>query len=294
MSTVQNIIDHIKPRIGEYTDIYWAINNAVRTVAKRLFILESDLIKTGFELTYAIEESYKNIATSYDDFWGLADRPYQNGESYPLLPVPDRSKILAYKPKVHDSDQGSLSYATNDFTDDGQDFSDWDGGNYIYKLVVTNSDATVSWGYIGGYEAADVTTANIYQDRDYDTAGWLGTSPVGKTPSSYEIQSQAVGTPKYFELKGTVLHIYPCDDEELIIYGDYFAKPTELDDTTDTMPYSELFDDVIEEYVVKIVRSGFSGADKKSDPKLLRYFTWKAVDEILATRSQIYPRSFSA
>lgn len=294
MSTVQNIIDNIQPRIGDYKDLYWAINHAIRTIAKRLFILESDLIKTKFKLTYAIEESYKNIATTYSDFWGLAGRPYQNGKSNYLVPVPDESTILVYKPEVHDDDQGNLSYDSNDFVDDDQDFSDYTEGNYVYKLIVTNSDGTISWGYIGGYATGDVTKANIYQDRDYDTAGWLGTSPSGKTPSSYEVQTQAIGPPKYFELKGTILHIYPCDDEELIIYGDHFAKPTALDDTTDTIPYNELFDDIIEEYIVKIVRSGFTGVDEKSDPTLLQYFTWNAVDEILATRSQIYPRSFSA
>ena len=294
MSTVQNIIDNIEPRIGDYKDLYWAINHAIRTIAKRLFILESDLIKTSFELTYAIEDACKDLSDDYSDFWGFADRPYQNGKSYHLQPVPDRATILGYKPEVYDDNQGSLSYSSNDFVDAGQDFSDWDGGNYVYKLVVTNSDGTISWGYIGGYASGDVTKANIYEDRDYDTAGWLGTDPSGKTPSSYEVQSQAIGTPKYFELKGTVLHIYPCDDEELIIYGDYFAKPTKLDDTTDSMPYNELFDDIIEEYIVKIVRSGFTGVDDKADPNLLQHFMWNAVDEVLATRSQIYPRSFTA
>jgi len=294
MSTVSDIISHISPRIGTYPadQLYWAINHAVRTVSKRLFILESDIIKTDFSLTYAVEEDSKNIATSYTSFWGLAGRPYQNGKGDPLSAVPDNSKILRYKPGIHDDNQGNLSYSTNDFIDDGQDFSDYTEGNYIYKLVVTNSDDTVSWGYIGGTDG--VTTAQLYQDRDYDTAGWNGTSPSGKTPSSYEVQTQVIGEPKYFELKNTTLHIYPCYDEEVIIKGDYFAKPTELSSTSGIIPYNELFDDVIEEHVVKIKRSGFTGADKKSDPGLLQYFTWQAVDEILAIRSQTHPRSFSA
>ena len=291
MSTVDDLLGHIEPRIGDYADLLWAFNHAVRTISKRLFTLESDLIKTAMVLDFDIEESSVNIVSTYTAFWGLAERPYLNGKDAPLSPVPSQSLILGYKPELHDTNQGALSYSTNDFVDAGQDFSDWYGGNYVYKLVVTNSDGTISWGYIGGYDA--VTKANIYSDRDYDTAGWLGTSPSGKTPSSYEVQSQAIGTPRYFELKGTYLHIYPCDDEALVVYGDYFAKPTELTDTTDTVPFLELFDDVIEEYVVKIVRSGYSGADDKSDPTLLRAFVWEAVDSVVATRSQAYPRGFS-
>ena len=68
-----------------------------------------------------------------------------------------------YKPEVHDKNQGNLSYSTNDFVDDGQDFSDYTEGNYIYKLIVTNDDDTVSWGYIGGTDG--VATAQIYEDR---------------------------------------------------------------------------------------------------------------------------------
>ena len=291
MSTVAELISRISPRIGDYNDLYWAINHAVRTIAKRLFILQSDIIKTEFTLTFDIEESSQDIASSYAGFWGLAGKPWVNGKSKPLSPVNDNSTILEYKPWVHDKNQGALSYSTNDFIDAGQDFSDYTDGNYIYKLVVTNDDATINWGYIGGNDGE--TTANIYQDREYETAGWLGTDPSAKTPSSYEIQTQVVGEPKYFELKNTTLHIYPCYYEEVIVYGDCFIKPTELSATTETIPFDELFDDVIEEYVVKIVRSGFTGADKKSDPGLLQYLTWQAVDEILAIRSQTQVRGLS-
>lgn len=283
MSTVANLLSNVQPRIGSPPSLYWAINHAIRTVAKRLFILESDIIKSSMVLEFGVEEDSKLITSTYSDFWGLAGRPYLNGEKDPLEPAKSNDH-LAYKPEVHDSNQGSLSYSSNEFTDDGQDFSDYTEGNYIYKLVVTNDDSTESWGYIGGTDGD--TTAQVYQDRSCDTAGWNGTDPSGKTPSSYEVQTQAIGKPRLFELKGNTLHIYPCDEDEWIVYGDYFAKPTELTSTTDTIPFKELFDDVIEEHVVKIFRSGFTGNDKKSDFRLLQDFTWKAVDEIVSLRGQ--------
>jgi len=198
---------------------------------------------------------------------------------------------LQYKPEIHDINQGNLSYSTNDFIDDGQDFSDYAGGNYVYKMVVTNDDDTENWGYIGGTDGD--TTAKIYTDRDFGTAGWYGTDPVAKTPTSYEVQTQAIGEPLYFELKGNTLHIYPSYTEEVIIKGDYFAKPTKITSTSDTVPYNELFDDIIEEYIVKIVRAGFTGESNKSNPLLLQEFMYQSVDEVLAARSKTMPGGLS-
>ena len=96
------------------------------------------------------------------------------------------------KQKVYDTEQGTLAYSGNDFQDDGQDFSDWEttSGDAAYMIVVTNSDSTVSWGYLG---AAFTTTntndsVHVYTDKALTTAGWNGDDPSGKTPSSYEIR----------------------------------------------------------------------------------------------------------
>ncbi len=291
MSTVQDLINDIEPRIGEYPSVLWAVNLAIRTIAKRLFILKSGIIKTSFALTYAVEEDSKSFLTSYSGFWGLAGKPYQNGKQNKLIAVTNEVDILQYKPEVHDINQGALSYSTNDFIDAGQDFSDYTSGNYIYKLVVTNNDSTENWGYIGGTDGD--TAAKIYTDRDFGTAGWYGTDPVAKTPLSYEVQTQAIGEPLYFELKGNDLHIYPSYTEEIIIYGDYFERPTKIEAVGATVPYNELFDDIIEEYIVRIVRSGFTGKSNKSDPILLQEFIYQAVDEVLAARSKTMPGGFS-
>ena len=101
--------------------------------------------------------------------------------------------------ETFDSEQGALSYQGNDtttaeFRDEGQDFSDWEttSGNAAYMLVVTNGDATVSWGYMGAANNGAGTNDDIdmYQDITRSTRGWNGTAPVagGKTPSSYVVR----------------------------------------------------------------------------------------------------------
>ena len=171
MSTVQNILDRIDPRIGTYPDIYWAFNSAVRSVAKRLYVLDSDLIKEPFKVTFEVEEPYVTMTDDYSDFWSLSGRPRVNGETVEMVPVPSQAEILEYQPVIEDTNQGAMSYTGNTFTDAGQDFDDWDGE--IYKLVVLNSDGTYNWGYIGSYATGDVTTAELFKDNaDFDTAGW--------------------------------------------------------------------------------------------------------------------------
>jgi len=302
MSTVQNILDRIDPRIGTYPDIYWAFNNAVRAVAKRLYVLDSDLTKTDFKATFEVEEPYVDLASDYTDFWSLSGRPYVNGETSEMTPVPSQQEVLEYQPVIEDVNQGAMSYSGNTFTDAGQDFDDWDGE--IYKLVVLNDDGTYNWCYIGSYATGDTTTANLFKDNaDFETAGWYGTDPAAKTPSSYEVQSQTttIDAPWHYEIIGTKLYVYPIwgytaedPDTPNIVLGKYFAKPTELTDTTDTIPYRELFDDVIEETIVRLVRGGFTGPSDKADPVLVERFVAAHVDRVISMRSPIPSRGMRA
>ncbi len=73
--------------------------------------------------------------------------------------------------------------------DDDQDFDDWDGnGSANYMIVVTNTDRTGNWGYLG---ADDTTKVAVYQDSALTTNGWNGASTDprgdGKTPQTYDI-----------------------------------------------------------------------------------------------------------
>lgn len=91
----------------------------------------------------------------------------------------------------YDSEQGNLSYTTENssktFTDDGQDFTDWDTpqGLANYMIMITNSDSSKTYGYLGATVSA--TEIYVYQEQNKTTSGWNGTDPDGKTPSSYEI-----------------------------------------------------------------------------------------------------------
>ncbi len=92
---------------------------------------------------------------------------------------------------------GSLSYSGNTLVDAGANFTTACGGGTCksaaspasapYMIVVTNSDNTTSWGYIGNNSEGS-TTITAYTTKATSAAGWNGTSPTGKTPVGYEIR----------------------------------------------------------------------------------------------------------
>ena len=212
MSTGTNIWSLVEHRVGGAVpepDKVLLLNRVIRIIAKHLFVLKSELQKkpSGFAIAFAAEDEYASVPS---DFWGLYDKPWENDKLYPLAPVPNQTTILKYKARVKDSNQGTLSYTTEStdytFTDDGQDFDDWDNDgteSTVHKIVVTNSDSTVSWAYLGAIITGDETEVKVYTDSDLETTGWNGTAISGKTPSSYEVHYQTTGSPLYYELIGT-------------------------------------------------------------------------------------------
>ncbi len=91
--------------------------------------------------------------------------------------------------KTYATNIGDLSYSGNTLADTGQTFTSYktSSGNASYMIVVTNSDNTTSWGYIGNNSEA-ANTVSVYTTKDRSTLGWNGTSPTGKTPVGYEIR----------------------------------------------------------------------------------------------------------
>jgi len=104
----------------------------------------------------------------------------------------------SYVGEVLDVNQGTLTYMGNDttlaeFRDNTEDqFTEWATtapGTAAYLLAVTNSDGTVTWGYMGAWNnlGKDI---DIYTNIGLTTRGWNGALPATgvKTPSSYEVR----------------------------------------------------------------------------------------------------------
>lgn len=144
-----------------------------------------------------------NVATSFQSWTPVTDSGNSNAD--PLSIHGDSNGVTsnasgqignAYtfdgstgylRQKTYAVNIGTLSYGTNQITDSGQTFTTYKSSNpAAYMIVVTNSDNTTSWGYIGSTGTA--TQADIFTTKTLATAGWNGTSPTGKTPVGYEIR----------------------------------------------------------------------------------------------------------
>lgn len=107
-----------------------------------------------------------------------------------------------HAPTFVDDEQGNLSYTTDGaeqtFTDDGQDFSDYDTDPTVadaiaaYYIIVTNDDGTTAKGWIrevGGGGNTEITVCNEQRLNDSGTvapAMWIG-QYAAKTPSTYDV-----------------------------------------------------------------------------------------------------------
>ena len=57
------------------------------------------------------------------------------------------------------------------------------------------------------------------------------------------------GIPLYYEVKGVLIYITPSASGSFTIIGDYTVKPTKITASTATIPFNELFDDFLTDYI---------------------------------------------
>jgi hypothetical protein len=88
----------------------------------------------------------------------------------------------------------------------------------------------------------------------------------------YKLLYSSNSQPRYYEIVGTTINLYPGWTAGGTINGDYWTRPTKLTSPTDTMPFSEMFDDAIEEALLVIYTGQDTGA--------LQNIIYKSVDEI--------------
>jgi hypothetical protein len=93
MSQVKDIIDGISHRLPDKTNLYPALNRAVRMIAKRLFYHDCSLIRGDLSVTITADTS---TGTLPSDYWGLVGRPYISGETRYLEPLPEQRYKLLY------------------------------------------------------------------------------------------------------------------------------------------------------------------------------------------------------
>ena len=233
MSTAQDLLNVVRHAINPEADVYGVLNEAIRAVGKRLYMLRSSIIISSLSVSVWAE-----VAATGSD--------------------------IAFV----DSDPDTITSTTTDFTDSDNLFVSGmhittdaaNAGPFKIDTVAANTLTLISTDELTAAAAGDsitITSDNSYGDLPSDFWGLVSYPYLsGKTWNLKPLPSFAVdlayssaGIPVYYKIKGNRIYLTPVAGADYTVAGDYFAKPTEITTGTDIIPFSELLDDVICEYV---------------------------------------------
>ncbi len=277
-STVQDIYNVLQYRRDiqpAADDLIHVVNAAVRTIAKRLYFLKSSLVISELAVDVFAEQSY------------TASMAFTASTSTVAGTITDAAVQFVIEDFVAD-----MPITTTHATNPGP-FRIATVAAGALTLALTNTVTTATASSI------TVTSDDAYGFLPDDFWGLVDKPFInGKTYPLIPLPSQDValnytgsGDPIYYKIKGTEIYVYPETGADYTIKGDYFQKPTALTGVTSTVPFNELFDDLIAEYVVRYFRgeSKGSGQDRLFLDKELK----EGVDLIVSKYDRSAPVSFS-
>ena len=244
MSTVQSLYDLIQYRRDidvTRDDLIHAVNNAVRTIAKRLYWLESDLLREEMSVSVWAEVTHTGTDIVFND---------------------------SSPPTITSAAGG---FVTSGFEAD-MPITTTSAANPGPFRIAAAADNTLTLSSTDSVTAAIAATVTITSDDGYGylPSGFWGlidhpyidgkTYPLLPLPGlDIKLAYTSPGEPRYYQSTGSKLYVTPDTATDYTIKADYFARPTALTGTTDTIPFDELFDDVIAEYILRYFRNGQEG-----------------------------------
>ena len=246
MSTVQDLLDDLQywiPEEEQRAGIFGLFNSALSMIAKRLYFLNSELI-TG---TMSIQ-AFKEVILTGSDIAFTAGIP--GGADPTITQSGARFVTAGYKTgmsvKTNNSDNPGpfhiRSVAAGTLTLDAGD---------VVTAVSAGSSTTLTSDNSFAYLPDDFWGM---KDEPYIVGK---TYPLDPLPNkSVEIQFTSAADSIYYKIRGNKFCLVPVTGSDITISGDYFQKLTKLTSLTDTLPFNELFDDIIPFLVVKLFRGG--------------------------------------
>lgn len=269
-SAVADLIEEVQDRIPEekIPMIFPVLNRAVRTIAKRLLVLQSDLIIGSLSVPIYAEDTYTADTIAF---------------------------VTGTPPTITDSD--SKFIATGGLTADRYITTDSDNNPGPFRIVTCAAgtltlDQTDSVTTEAAGDDVTITSVDDYAPLPNDFWGLAGkpymsgnTWPLLPSPNmDTELQYTSAGEPMYYRLKGSLLWVYPATASDYTICGDYYRKPAKISQMQDKIPFDQLLDDVIQEYLVEAINGGSAAASSR-----LTQFLVEQTDLIAALRGKAAP-----
>lgn len=235
MSTVQSLLDDLQFRVDVNADLYHLINRSIRTIAKRLYYLRSDIIRSPMSLSVYASVAYTASTIAFVDGGASADTITDSASGF----VTAGFEQTMYIGTATAGNIGPWKLTT------------------VAVNTLTIPTASVTAALAGS--PVTITSEAGYLDLPSDFWGFVDkpylnglTYPLRPLPNvETALAFTSAGTPIYYQIKGSKLYLTPPTGTDYTIKGDYFTKPTAITAKTDALPFSELFDEAIGEVLVQ-------------------------------------------
>lgn len=267
-TTVAELMDELKGKIpdGNIPTLFPVLNRAIQAVAKRLYMLESDLIEGELDVKIYAEVTITAATIAF----------VSGGD--------------AGSDTIVDSGNG---FVTAGFVAGMLISTDCPNNlGPFYCESVTAGTITLGRGNRvvaqPAWASYTITSLDNYGLLPIDFWGLIGKPYIsGQRIQLVPLPNQATaiyydgatGSPTYYEIKGDKIKVTPGSSTDITILGNYFKKPAKITSMDDVLPYNELFDMSIVEYLGMILNGESPGYGSLE----------AAVDVIMSKRQNVAP-----
>lgn len=238
MSTAQTILDLLQYRPDiqvNSDDLVHIVNQAVRAISKRLYVLGSDLITGQMEVKVFAEQTYTASMAMTASSSGVAGTITDAANQFVVesfaagMPITTNHASNPGPLRIATVAVGTLTFALTDTVV---------AVSPATSIAITSDDA---YGYL---------PSDFWGLRDKFEPYLEGyTTPLLPLPSqAVALQYATPGHPLYYKLRGSRIYVTPHAAADVTIIADYYQQPTAITASTSTIPWNELFDDLIAEY----------------------------------------------
>ena len=244
-TTVADLLDGMPNRISDdkIPGIFPAINKALALIAKRLFILESDFAKGDMRMSAFGPVVYPAATISFLPGGDIGqDTIIDTASGFLLAGFKAGMCVKTDSPSnpgpfwIEAVEAGVMTLRPSDRVLAAPEGTD----------VIISSDPAVALlpADFWGMRSKPAIDGSRY--------------PLNPIPnqSARLYYSGRTGPVQYYELAGDKMTIYPGTSSDVIITGDYWRKPVKLEYMEDVLPFNDLFNDAIEEYLVAVLGGG--------------------------------------
>jgi hypothetical protein len=248
---VSDLIEEIQDQIPaeRLPGLFPALNRAIKTIAKKLYILESDLLLG--ELSVPIFASIDYAAATI----GFSSGGNESGDT--IVDSASGFVTAGFQADMPIETDSALNAGPHRITSVIAGTIALDDRESRLTTAAEGSDVTITsiadfgflpddfWGFVG-------------EEPYIDGYVWtLKPLPNQLTALAYT----SAGTPSYYKLKNNRIYVYPGTSTDITIKGDYWKKPPALSTMNDYVPWNEQFDDAISEYLSKVLIAGVASTD---------------------------------